>query len=53
MVIYVVITTTGIYKDTTGFELFKTKEEALAFIKQHTQNYSEDEVDCFLYEREV
>ena len=53
MKVYVVLTTSGIYNDIDGFELFAQKEDAVEFITTYTQNHNEEDVDCFLYEREV
>jgi hypothetical protein len=53
MKIYVVLTTEGVFKDVVGFELFKTQEEAVSFMRKYKQGYDEDEKHCFLYEREI
>jgi hypothetical protein len=53
MKIYVVFTTSGVYNDLDNFELFVQKEAAEEFMKTYKQNHIEEDVDCFLYEKEV
>jgi len=48
-----VFTTSGVYNDLDGFELFAQKESAKEFIKNYKQNHVEEDVNCFLYEKEV